>query len=249
MNDAKKSDVHPYFFTLKNKGKILYYLGVQHSWDPDNPQFDFIKIKWNEFLSSAKNPTGVVESRNWKVFDTENEAILKGGEINFMAYLCNQKDIPISCFEPDRGSEMNALLEHFPREQIEYYYFARVVSQWHRLTQKPAIDSYLSQFLQRDREVSGWKDFEFSVENIKEIHKQLFKTELDFNDAEFFSKIENPTREDNPLKDLVRAVGSCRERAIIKGIKNVWEQGQDLFIVYGRGHALKHEEILRQIAV
>ena len=241
----ENSNISPYFFALNNKEALLFYLGVQHSWDPTNPQFNFIKTKWDEFLSKAKNPSVVVESHNWKVYDTENDAITRGGEIDFMVYLCHQKNIAILCFEPDRGSEMNALLKQFSKEQIEYYYFARTVSQWHRLKQKPDMGPYLLRFLERDKEVSGWDDFTFSIEQMKKIHQQLFKTELDFDDIEFFKKIENPTREDNSLKNIVRASGKYREQAVIEGIKNTWDQDRDLFVVYGRGHALNHEKILR----
>jgi hypothetical protein len=236
----------PYFFSLKSNSNVLFYLGVRHSWDPAHQQFNVIKERWMEFLKIAKHPFVVVESRGWKIHNTEMEAILRGGEIDFMAYLSHQSNVPIFCFEPERGKEMNALLKQFSKEQIEYYYFARIVAQWHRLTQKPDINSYLLPFLKRDKKVSGWNDFEFSIENIKKIHQQLFKTKLDFNDIEFFNKIENPTREDNPLKNIVRASGKYRDQTIIDGIKNTWHKGYDLFIVYGEGHARSHEKILHE---
>ena len=235
----------PYFFSLKKNNTTLFYLGVRHSWDSTDRQFNFIKEKWIDFLKISKQPLAVVESRGWKTHNTETESILKGGEIDFMAYLCHQTNTPISCFEPDRGKEMNALLQQFSKEQIAYYYFARTVSQWHRLKQKPDIISYLSPFLQRHEKASGWNDFEFSIEHMKKIHQQFFKTELDFNDVEFFKKIESPTQEDNPFKDVVRASGKYRDQTVIKGIKDVWEKGYDLFIVYGEGHAASHEKILR----
>jgi len=241
-----KEFTSPYFFSLIKNNSILFYLGVRHSWNPADKQFNAIKEKWAEFLKIAKNPLVVVESRGWKIYKTATEAILNGGEIDFMAYLCHEANIPISYFEPIRGSEMNALLKQFSKEQIEYYYFARTVSQWHRLTQKPDINSYLLPFLQRDKKASGWDDFEFSIENMGKTHQQLFKTNLNFDDAEFFKKIENPTREDNPLKEIVRASGKYRDQAIIDGIKNVWNQKHDLFIVYGEGHARSHEKTLQE---
>lgn len=235
----------PYFFSTKKNNHTLFYLGVRHSWDPADKQFIIIKEKFLDFLKIAKRPLVIVESRNWKISDTETDAIIKGGETDFMALLCYQNNIPIVCFEPDRGSEMNILLEQFSKEQIEYYYFARNIAQWHRLTQKPEINSYLLKFLQRDEKISNWHDFLFSIEHLKKIHKQFFGTELNFNDAEFFKKIENPTREDNPFKEVVRASGNYRDQTVVNGIKNFWIQGHDLFIVYGEGHARSHKKILR----
>ena len=235
-----------YFFSLKRNDAVLFYLGVCHSWDPNNQKFKAIKEKWVDFLKITQHPFVVVESRGWKIYNEEVEAILNGGEIDFMAYLCHKANVPISCFEPNRGKEMNALLEKFSKEQIEYYYFGRTVAQWHRLTQKPDINSYLLPFLQRDKKASGWDDFEFSIENMKKIHRKFFTTELNFNDVEFSNKIENPTREDNPLKEIARASGKYRDQTIIDGIKNAWNQKHDLFIVYGEGHARSHEKILRE---
>ncbi len=235
-----------YFFSLKKNNAVLFYLGTCHSWDPKNQQFNFIKEKWSDFLKIAKNPFVIIESRGWKIHKTETEAIIRGGEIDFMAYLCHQANIPIACFEPDRGGEMNALLKQFSKEQVAYYYFARTVAQWHRLTQKPDINSYLSPFLQRDEKVSGWNNFEFSIKNMENIHLRLFSAELDFNNVDFFKKIENPTREDNPLKEIVRASGKYRNQTIVNNIKKIWNKGYNLFIVYGERHARDHEKILRE---
>ena len=247
IDSQNKKNIFPYFFSLKKEkgGAVLFYLGVCHSWDPADQQFNFIKEKWVKFLKLATNPLAIVESRKWKAYNTEAESILKGGEIDFMAYLCHQAGVPVICFEPDRGKEMDVLLRQFCKEEIAYYYFARTISQWYRLKQKPDINFYLSSFLQYHKGASKWDDFKFSIENMKKIHKHFFKIELDFDDINFFKKIENPMREDNPCKNVVRASRKYREQAIIDGIKNAWSQGKDPFVVYGKGHARDHEKILR----
>lgn len=120
-------NILPYFFSLTKNNSILFYLGVHHSWNPSEPQFKIIKEKWIDFLKIAKHPLVVVESRGWKIHIEETESIIKGGEIDFMAYLCHQTNVPIFCFEPKHGKEMNALLQQFSKEQIKYYYFARAI--------------------------------------------------------------------------------------------------------------------------
>lgn len=228
------------FFSFKKDNAVLFYVGVEHSWNPDNPQFIFLKEKFFEFLKIAKNPLTVVETRGCAMYTTEAEAITQGGEIGFMALLCHTNDVPIICFEPDRGEEMNALLKEFSKDQIEYYYFARTVAQWYRLIERPEINNYLTRFLERDKKVSEWADFAFSLEYMKEVHKKLFKNELNFNNAKFFKKIENPTREDNPLKEVARASGKFRDETVVQKILEAWEQKKDLFVIYGRGHTERH---------
>jgi hypothetical protein len=234
----KTSDLE--FISLKNKNSILFYCGVHHSWNPDDLQFPILKEKFISFLKESKNPTVVVETQHGTILSNEDETIQKGGEQSFMAFLCKQNNIPFFCFEPNRGEEMNALLERFTKEQIEYYYFARTVAQWHRLTEKPEIYSYLNRFLERDKKETGWDDFDFSIESLSNIHKKLFADDFNLQDRDFFQKIENPNREDNPLKEIVQASGNIRDDVVAKNIFSLWNNGQDVFVVYGNGHVKSH---------
>lgn len=229
------------FFSFTRNNAVLFYSGVEHSWDPQHPQFGLLREKFTEFLKVTKSsPLAVIEAQNWTVLSTEEETIQKGGEPSFIAFLCQQNNIPLVCFEPDRGEEMNSLLKEFSQEQIEYYYFARTIAQWYRLKEQPEINTYLNRFLDRDRRASGWQNFDFSIPHMAEIHKQFFGSAFDINDADFFRMIENPTREDNLLKEVVRASGSIRDDIVAQKIFKVWEQGRDLFVVYGRGHTKRH---------
>jgi hypothetical protein len=235
---------NPIFFSLKSvDGAILYYFGVQHSRDPKHPQFAFIKEKWNSFLNLAKASLAIGETKGWKnIPSSEMESIAQGGESLFLAFLANQASVSYVCFEPEIGGEMNSLLKNFSKEQVEYYYFARIAAQWHRLASKPSIEEYVAWNLKRDERVSGWKDFEFSIDHMKEIHMSFFGAALNLNDLDWFQKIANPTREDNPLKGVVCASGEYRDNAIIEGVKNAWlKDKNDVFMVYGSGHAKKYQ--------
>ncbi len=232
------------FFNFQKNGKILFYLGVKHSRDIRDPQFEFIRQKWNEFISLAKFPLVVIESDPKKLFESEEKTILHQGESGFIKFLAQKSGVPVVCFEPDRNKEMNYLLNYFTKEQIEYYYFARIVAQWYRLIEKPSIEEYLIPYLERDKNASDWTDFEFSIDNLKRAHKKLFGTNFNFDDEKHFRKIENPTKEDNPLKEIVRASGFFRDKTIIEKIREAWKT-KDIFVVYGKGHALTHKEALK----
>jgi hypothetical protein len=234
----------PYFFSLDGNNAVLFYLGVRHSWDPKDPQFSFIKEKWGAFLKESKKPSVITESYTEETYKNETEAILKAGEVGFVLYLARSSNIPAYCFEPDRTSEMNHAAALFSKEETAFYYFARTVAQWYRLKQKPHLNEYLAKFLERDRKISGWQDFEFSLNNMAKTQEKLFGTTYDLNSPEFFQKIENPTREDNPLRELVRALGDYRNKVVVDRIKTVWDDGNDLFVVYGRGHAFEHRREL-----
>ncbi|MEK7506940.1 MAG: hypothetical protein AAB585_00130 [Patescibacteria group bacterium] len=197
-------------------------------------------------MKCAKKPCAVVEGRTKKNPENEIDAIVYGGEIAFVAFLAHKAKVPVFCFEPPRSVEMNWLTQRFSKEEVEYYYFARIVAQWHRQNQKKSIEEYVLPFLERDKKTSGWRDFEFSIGHMRKIHHSLFQGELDFSNADFFKKIENPTRKDNLLKNIVRASSKYRDSAIMDGIKKLINQRYDIFIVYGRGHAEIYQKELEK---
>lgn len=222
----------PLFFKLQKGERILFWLGIQHSSDPKHPQHVFIKEKWQEFTKEAKYPLAVVEHplHVQEVHDIEEEAIINGGEVEFTGFLAKQIGAPVACFESDRHDEMNHLAQLFGKEKTEYYYFARVVAQWYRLKVHIPLEQYITSFLKRDADASDWIDFEFTIPHLENIHKTLFGSELDFSDKNQFLKTEDPTREDNSLREVVRACGEYRNKAIVNGVKQAWEKN-DIFIV------------------
>jgi hypothetical protein len=238
-------DIDSIFFSLKsNDGAVLYYLGIRHSRNPQDSLFPAIKGKWNEFLKIAQNPLVVVESREIRLDNAdETESIAKGGEVGFMGFLARQSNTPIIGFEPDAKSEADYLLESFSKDRIEYYYFARIVAQWHRLSNRPSVEEYADWHLKRDERTFEWKDFEFTIEHMRAIHQSLFGTVLDLNDLNWFNMIKNPTLENNPLRDVVRASGEYRDKLITENVKNAWiREKKDVFMVYGSGHFEKHQD-------
>jgi gentisate 1,2-dioxygenase len=68
-----------------------------------------------------------------------------------------------------------------------------------------------------------------------------------FGWADFFLMIESPNHPDSPLRDVVEASGAYRDKAIIDGVKNVWND-HDIFMVYGNYHKRAHENELRKFS-
>jgi len=231
----------PSFFKLQKNNHVLFWNGIEHSCDYKHSQFQKLKIKWGEFLKLAKSPLVIVENNNSKVYPTEERAVKDGCEVGFMIFLAAKIAVPVKCFEPNRHNEMNYLAGLFSKEKTEYYYFARAVAQWYRVVKNGKVEEYVFSFLKRDEKVSKWDNFDFSIDHMRQIHKNLFGNELDFNDKEFFLKVESPVDESNPLKDVVRASSVYRDISIIESVKSVWKEN-DIFMVYGRGHQEAHEK-------
>lgn len=228
------------FFKFKRNNRILFWLGIQHSQDYTHPQFQELKSKWEDFLKLAQSPFVIVENMMTEVYATEKESILKDGEVGFMSFLAKKASVPIKCFEPDRHEEMNLLAKQFGKEKTEYYYFGRAVAQWHSVIKSGDLEKYILPFLKRDENAANWNNFDFTIANMKQIHRNLFNDLLDLNNKNFFLKIEDPFREDNPLKDIAIASGNYRDKIIIENTKFTL-QNHDVFMVYGNGHLEMHK--------
>ena len=239
----------PYFFIIRNKKQVLYYFGARHSYDPRNDQFTTLKNFWDNFINETRGQNCIVfvEGGKRPVMNSEEEAIKVGGEAHFVTFLATKRNIGTISPEPDPTREREELLKQFPREKIAYYYFARAVDQWHRRNQKSDFKTYIQQYLERDQGVSQWPDFDFSLENMKLIHKNLFGTDFNELDAEFFSKIVNPSLTVSLINDVARSCGGFREIEILKEIEHFWNDGKNIFIVYGQTHAVIQEPVLKTL--
>jgi hypothetical protein len=227
----------------------LYYFGEQHSYDPSDKQWIKAKNLLGEFIEKTANTkkVAIYEGGRAGKWSSETEAITNAGGTGFIVYNATKLNIEIFCPEPDRKYELVELEKNFSREEIEYYYFTRVVAQWWRkLEPQPDFEKYITHYLKRDEEESGWANFDFSLDNMKKIHKKVFSTEFDHNDKHFFREVASPVTAKTIINKVCRACGDIREESITKKIFEYWSKGYSIFIEYGSGHAVREEPLLRE---
>ena len=240
----------PYVYKIQNRGQFLYYFGENHSFDPDDSQWVQVKNFWDDFIKNTENQKRIifVEAGRPLAKKTQDESILEAGGTGLVTFFASQLNIEVYCPEPNRAYEMCELEKQFSREEIEYYYFARIVNQWGRISSpRPKFEEYVSRFLERDKKNSGWSDFDFSYENLKTIHKKLFGTEFDFNDSNFFRELVTPVDLKTVINRVSRASGVIRENYIVNEISKYWDNGYSIFIEYGSSHAVIQEPLLKEI--
>ena len=170
------------------------------------------------------------------------EAIKKHGEQGLLTLLADQEGIEKISPEPDEVLEIKELVKHFSKEDIEYYYFARVVAQWNRLIDKPDFEEYLNRYLTRDGKNSGWTDFEFTIENMAKIHDKTHDHKFDSENYQCFYRDSAPNV--NPVADY-----PFRDEHILNEILKYWKQGKSIFVVFGSGHAIVLEKALNTLLV
>lgn len=240
----------PYFFKLNRKGNPLFYVGVRHSFDPSDPQFKIIEKKWGEFLKHTERNAHslvLVEGGLRPVSKSASESIRKGGEAHFITFLASRSGVETYCPEPSMTRERNWLLRRFKKEEVQYYYFARAVSQWHRSGKRVPFSFYIRPFLLRDERASRWRNFSFSFSHMKKIHQVLFRGKFEEQNQSFFAAITDPTLSTTVINRVAASSSAFRDRFIVRQVKKLWNKHR-LFIVYGRSHALIHKPILRNFA-
>ena len=241
----------PYIFTIRNPKKYLLFFGARHVYDPKDLQFNQLREALVKFLKETKeNNCLVLVEGNRFLANSEEEGIKHGGEGGFITFLANQKNIPVVSPEPPFLSLYQELTKQFPREYIYYMRMAQWLAQWHRLLDenKQGFEKYFSEgYLKGYKEEFGWSDFDFSIENIKIIHKNLFNNDFDGNNGDFFYQISRPDKEISIINEVARAASLIRNIYIVEQIKKYWDDGKNIFIVYGSGHAIIQEPALRAL--
>jgi hypothetical protein len=240
----------PYKYILKKGSQYLYYFGSRHSYDPKDKQFNEIEAFFNDFIKETRGKDSVilVEGGKRPIAKTQAEAILKGGEMDFVAFLAGQLGMNNVSPEPPEDFRLHELAKHFSKNEIIYYDFARVVYQWNRKVKKPPFEEYLNWFLEEDKQNSGWNDFDFSISHMAEIHKNLFGKEFDRNEKDFFYSIVNPTTEFSVINKISRFEDAgFRDLYILGEIEKYWKEGKNVFVIYGFSHVVMHEPVLRDL--
>jgi len=239
----------PYIYKIQNKNQFLYYFGEKHSFNPDDAEWIKAKELWNEFVKNTENQKRIVfvEGGVIKAKENEAKAVSEAGGTGLITFLASKDGVNVYCPEPDRKYERTNLEKSFSKEEIQYYYFARLVAQWWRKQeQRPEFEEYINPYLKRDKETSGWNDFDFSLDNMKKVHKKLFGIDFDLNDKKFFQDITTPVILKTVINKVCRTCSTMRNEYIVNEILKYWNQGYSIFVEYGASHAVIQEPLLRE---
>lgn len=240
----------PYKYIIEKGGKFLYYFGSRHSFDPADPQFEEIRVFFNEFTNRAnrENSIVLVEGGERSIANSEQEAILEGAEMNFVTYLAAKKQMNVASPEIPDSKRFELLAEHFLQEDIAYYYFIQVCWQWNNTQGGTEFADYIHVFLENNRKESGWNNIDFSFKGMMSIHNCLFKTEFDPRDKDFLNSILDPRLNTSIINKISAFDDSgLRDNYILDEIQRYWQKNMNIFVIYGLPHAIMQEPVLRTL--
>jgi hypothetical protein len=243
----KENFKFPYFFEIIKNGQILYFLGVNHTTDPKSDQVSETKDYWQKFLSETKkvNCVSLLEGGLRPIVKDEAEAVYKYGEPGLVVHLANKDGIRFESPDTDEGWEIKKLNEAFPRDEVIYYYFARSLDSYFRFQtdkNQKRLEKNLDYFFEKYKKVTGWTDFDFSLDNFVKIHDGLHDHKFSFKNSKCFED------DSHPGKNKIAAESSkIRNIYLASEIINAWRGGKNLFIVFGSGHAIVLEQALKEL--
>lgn len=233
---------YPYFYRSNRDDQFLFFLGVKHTFDPEDPQFGKIKEYWEQYLKKTKNGKRIVliEGGIRPVEALNKTAIIKNGEMGFVTNQAFKNSIEIISPEPNFVLQIKQLESNFTKEEIIYYYFARIVLQWQRIIKKPDLGSYVDHFMKRYSQSLLWSNFDFSFANFVKLHDQSYEHKFNEKKCTCFYN------DSNPEESLVaNAVSSFRDTYLLDSILKEWNKGKNIFIAYGHGHMMKMKKVLK----
>lgn len=231
----KRARTPNYSFEITRGDQRLHYFGTNHSRDISNPQYEALRTYWADFLekTNGKNAVVFVEGGVRRIHPDEETAVREDSDPGFVTLLAHKANIACYSPEPPSGDIEKYVLENFPEDELNYYYFARMVNQWNHIPDpRPAFEHYMRTF---------------SLEEMKRMHMSITGVEFNESDKELFALLSNPTKRNNPLHKLIRAFGVYRNAFIVQEIEKVWSEGKNIFIVYGGSHPILQERALRTL--
>lgn len=244
---AKKFEV-PYMFEITKSEQRLMYIGVRHLYLPEDKQFPVIEQKFEEFAHQQGNKVVLVEGgNNWPTFPTAGETIQKYGEAAYTTFLAKEAGLEFNTPEPEFADSLALLKEAYSIEQISSHWVATYGLHYSKIVDKPSQDEYIqNRILKKLARIS---DVYKTVDDVKNLHRKLFNTELDLNEQKFFYDLVDPSQNNSVYNEMSRAEDVIRDSTIVKNILDYWNRGYSVFIVYGSAHAVNQERALNELCV
>jgi hypothetical protein len=249
-----KSNQFPYVFSLyNNKKQLLTFFGTEHSSDIKNKQWKVLEKEWQEFIKNTQSEKRVVFLEgNFRLVSDQNyldkngkiislEVVQKYCELGAWSYFSQNDKKEMVFVDPKFNDEAEYLLKRFDETVVEYYFFARYFSSY--INKKDiTFDEALRQAVATTSET--YRSFSNMVDYYKKIHRQFFNHELDKSQIENVRNASWPIRYDCPSNEVARQSSVFRNKYILKQIKEYWEQGKSIFVLFGAGHAVAQKPVL-----
>jgi hypothetical protein len=244
-----------YCYELHNDERALYYFGVRHSSDVDNPMFLNLKQTFMDF-----KPDMVLVEGNPRINDdsesyreelramSEDEAKTRG-ESRYTLKLSSDNNIDAYSPDPDVPEVIEYLVDlGYTQKDICYFY---LYSELHRYARGLRDDSFISSDFEeyitpQIEELALYKGWTTETLNelVHECVSNITSENMDYC-IDQLSPIPEEGETYTVINEISQQSSYFRDLYIVKKIIKYGLQYKRLFIVFGSGHAIKEETALR----
>lgn len=230
----------PYILRYAENGHMLSFFGSVHTGDLASPQWPVLEAEWQKFTENPNEKKVVFYEGNRTVDEglSEEEVIRRYGESGLVFQKAKAAGIYSESPEPDRLAEVEHLKTKFEMPQIMTYYFGRQMHQWFRQDREHVQDwrAYAQDFIQH------WQDYGVDLEKALDWFRQTTGKEFDAEDEETLYAVSDPYQ--SPVS---AESGQYRDEYLLSKISEKWHEGNDIFVIYGSGHAIRLEPALEAL--
>jgi len=236
-------------FKIKNSKQAMFYFGANHSRNPTNPQYIALRKYWKDFLKTTKGKNGIVliESRLRLLIEDEKQSIINGSEGSFITLLASRAGIPVVC--PDLSDEQ--LMDNmigYNKDEILLYWFLRWFNNYQKhSTPKPNFEKSAKMWCEYQKQKSMWKGVKISLPRLKKLYKNIL--DKDFNENKNPNNLVNPNKTRMPINKVARCQSNLRDLNIVSEITRYWQEGKNIFVVFGHGHLIIQKSALKKLLI
>jgi hypothetical protein len=218
----------PYIYTLK-KGAVTV-LGIEHTFNPLDPQLDSISKYWE-----LSQPTvALVEGRLGFLFQWIQDPVAKHGEGGKLVRLAKRDGIPFYSWEPDRESEVQALLKKYPAKRLALFYSLRPYFSGFRFGKPSDPDATMQGYIDERTAVTGLRREISSVSQVDSIWQHDFPTMKDWrNTSDEYGWPEGY------LAEIFNDSNLYRDHHLCSAILELVEKGDAVIVSMGSSHAYR----------
>lgn len=227
----------PYIYSIVSKsGGSLHILGLEHSKNPDHPQFDTLRTIWTR----VKPDVAMVEGRLGFFFSWFMNPVELYGASGLTARLAKRDDAELYTWEPTRQNEIDMLLQEHSARQLAMFYTFRPYFSNMRHGKPDNPEEKLQEYLENRT------DYEH-LRNIYTHWSELDSTwQREYPDMDWRTYSDERGWPNGYLYDIWNSSNLARDRHLVQAISKLVEEGNTVFVTMGTSHAPRIEQVLKK---
>lgn len=224
----------PFIVHIETGDGALFYAGVQHSSNPQDPQFQALRRAWDDFQPTVALNEG--RSRYAPV----TPDLFGGFNDPMLVYVLAKRDaVPVFTLEPAYEDEVRVLLEAWPPDLVAAYFSWRVILS-EAGGDPDKAESVAPGLIAKRTDVEGLRGALSGVEDLDRIWRRHAEGEPDWRNIPHIDAVEW-------LKPIGEDSRAARGRHMVRALAGLVLERERVFAVVGASHVIRQEPTLRSL--